>query len=135
VSEVVSWLAERGHHATAANAGGLKRRHDVELHVASFSAAGEVAAAPCELGFERWERWIGAAGESFGHHADQITVARTRDHSFVLRIRCGWDMTTLPRPLLRAYSLVRSVRLLLERSVDVTCTHRVSGHSSQLQHR
>lgn len=133
VAEVVSWLAERDHHATAVNAHSPRQRHDVELQVASFSVADDVAAALSELGFERWEHWTGAAGTSFGRHAEQLTVARTRDHSFVLRIRWGtarapgrltrvfrpthgdWDMVALPRPLWRAYSLVRPVRLILER--------------------
>jgi SAM-dependent methyltransferase len=133
VAEVLSWLAARDHHATAVNADDPRQRHDVEVRVASFSNADEIATALSEFGFERWERWTGAAGESFRRHADQLTVARTRDHSFVLRLRWGathapgrltrvfrptrgdWDMVALPLRLWRAYSLVRPLRLLLER--------------------
>ena len=84
-------------------------------------------------GFDRWERWTGAALESFSRFATRMTVARTTDVSTVVRIVWGtehrrsgvqrvfaptagdWSMVRLPRRTWPAYSLVRPVRLVLER--------------------
>ena len=114
-----------------------RQRHDVRVEVRSFDDADAVATLLGERGFERWDRWTGAAARSFRAHAEQITVARTERHSFVLRLRWApvpgggrarrllrsvfrptegdWTMVQLPQPLWRAYSLVRPLRLALER--------------------
>jgi hypothetical protein len=137
LADVVSWLAERDHEVIADTAPTPRQRHDVRIELESFDEADTVATMLVELGFERWDRWTGGAARSFRVHADQITVARTDGHSFVLRLRWrdppaggrvrrglrkvfrptpgDWTMVTLPAPLWPAYSLVRPARLVLER--------------------
>jgi hypothetical protein len=136
-ADVVAWLASRGHTVTVDLAPRPRQRHDVRVEVSSFDEADAVARLLGERGFERWDRWTGAAARSFRAHAEQITVARTEGHSFVLRLRWrpapggsrvrqllrsvfrptegDWTMVQLPQPLWRAYSLVRPLRLVLER--------------------
>jgi precorrin-6B methylase 2 len=109
----------------------------VRVGVESCDEAEAVATLLADRGFERWDHWTGAAARSFRAHAEQITVARTTGHSFVLRLRWGgsrgggrvrrlarsvfrptqgdWTMVQLPQPLWWAYSLVRPTRLVLER--------------------
>jgi len=138
VDEVAAWLAERGHVIDVPTSTTPRQRHDVAVGVASVDEADAIASMLGELGFVRWDRWTGAAARSFRTHAAQITVARTGDHSTVLRLRWAgssgggrgrrllrsifrpthgdWTMVSLPAPLWRAYSLVRPVRLALERT-------------------
>jgi precorrin-6B methylase 2 len=137
VCDVVAWLAARGHAVVVETRREPRQRHDIHADVASFEEADSAATALGECGFERWERWSGAAARSFRAHGEQITVARTDAHSFVLRLRWNtppsggrarrllrsvfrptagdWTLVRLPTPLWRGYSLVRPVRLVLER--------------------
>jgi hypothetical protein len=136
-AEVAEWLASQGHVVTVDTEGRPRQRHDVRVEVSSFDEADTVATLLVDQGFERWDRWTGAAARSFRAHAEQITVARTAGHTFVLRLRWGaapggnrvrqllrsvfrptegdWTMVQLPQPLWWAYSLVRPLRLALER--------------------
>ena len=136
-AEMAAWLASQGHSVTVDLEPRPRQRHDVRVEISSFDEADAVATILAERGFERWDRWTGAAARSFRAHAGQITVARTEGHSFVLRLRWtaapgggrarrllrsvfrptegDWTMVQLPQPLWRGYSLVRPVRLVLER--------------------
>ena len=136
-ADVAAWLASRGHAVTVDTEPRPRQRHDARVDVASFDEAVAVATLLGDQGFERWDRWSGAAARSFRAHAEQITVARTEGHSFVLRLRWrsapagsrarrllrslfrptegDWTMVQLPQPLWPAYSLIRPVRLVLER--------------------
>lgn len=135
--EVAAWLAARGHVIDVPTAPTGRQRHDIALRVASFDEADAIADLLTELGFERWDRWTAGAARSFRAHAEQITVARTGEHSVALRLRWrpapaggrgrrllrsvfrpthgDWTMASLPTPLWPAYSLVRPIRLALER--------------------
>ncbi|MFK7917753.1 MAG: cyclopropane-fatty-acyl-phospholipid synthase family protein [Ilumatobacter sp.] len=115
-----------------------RQRHEVRIEVDSFATAAAAAAALEPLGFEQWERWTGAASRSFAAHGTHLTVARTRAHSEVLRIswrtepstgrvrrllrsllrptQGDWAMTSLPVRLWPLYSILRPVRLVLERT-------------------
>lgn len=137
VATLVEWLTERGHAVTVDERARPRQRHDLRVDVASFDDAAAVADELSEIGFERWDRWSGAAARSFAQHATHITVARTRAHSEVLRITWtavasggrvrrllrslfrpthgDWTMVSLPTGLWPLYSLVRPVRLVLER--------------------
>lgn len=136
-AEVANWLVSQGHSVSVDTETRPRQRHDVRVEVSSFDEADVVATLLVDRGFERWDRWTGAAARSFRAHAEQITVARTSGHTFVLRLRWGcapggnrairllrsvfrptegdWTMVQLPQPLWRAYSLVRPIRLALER--------------------
>ena len=136
-ADVAAWLASQGHVVTVDTEPRPRQRHDVRIEVSSFDEADAVATLLGGRGFERWDGWTGAAARSFRAHAEQITVARTEGHSFVLRLRWrakpgggrarrllrsvfrptegDWTMVQLPQPLWRAYSLVRPGRLVLER--------------------
>ena len=135
--EVAAWLAARGHLVDVPTTTTPRQRHDVTVRVASFDEADAVADLLAELGFERWDRWTAAAARSFRAHAEQITVARTDEHSVVLRLRWrpnradvrwrrflrsvirpthgDWARVSQPTPLWPAYSLVRPVPLVLDR--------------------
>lgn len=148
VRGVVAWLAECGHGVTVQNPSAPRQRHDVRVDVASFAEADAVANALSDAGFERWDQWSGGAAESFRHFAEQITVARTDGYSFVVRLRWkspsaggrlrrlvrsvvrpthgDWSMVQLPGPLWPLYSVVRPIRLVLER------TGRRDPHASGL---
>jgi precorrin-6B methylase 2 len=137
VDEILTWLADRALPVTVDEAPGPRQRHDIRLRVDTFDHADAVARALFERGFDRWDAWSGAAGRSFRRHGEQITVARTEGHTLALRLRWGaapatgrarrllrslfrptrgdWTMVTLPAPLWRLYSVVRPVRLVLER--------------------
>lgn len=113
---------------------GPRQNHTTVLNVGSHADADRVADRLASNGFERWERWTWAAHESFGRFGDQMTIARTTDVSTVVRIVWGagrprsalrrvvvptagdWNMIDLPRRAWPAYSLVRPVRLVLERT-------------------
>ena len=136
-ADVAAWLASRGHAVTVDTEPRPRQRHDARVDVASFDEAVAVATLLGDQGFERWDRWSGAAARSFRAHAEQITVARTEGHTFVLRLRWGparggnrarrllrsvfrptegdWTTVQLPQPLWWAYSFVRPIRLVLER--------------------
>ena len=111
-----------------------RQNHTIELRVPGYTEATRVADRMEQLGFERWEHWTGAAEESFGRYATQMTVARATDASAVVRLvwrqqaarsrlqriflptTGDWNMVSLPRWSWPAYSLIRPVRLALERA-------------------
>lgn len=135
---VAAWLAARGHAVDLPMSSTPRQRHDITVRVPSFDAADAVANLLAELGFERWDRWTAGAARSFRAYAEQITVARTGEHSLALRLRWrrtpaggrgrrflrsvfrpthgDWTMVSLPTPLWPAYSLIRPIRLALERT-------------------
>jgi hypothetical protein len=133
--EVTNWLTERGHRVQLSTDSRPRQRHDVSVAVGSVEDADAAAQALGEIGFERWDRWTRAAATSFRRNATEIVVARTGDFSFVLRFRWparhsrrptlvrrivrptrgDWAMIDLPTPLWPLYSVVRPVRLVLER--------------------
>lgn len=138
VATLVEWLTKRGHAVSVDNRSRPRQRHDLRVDVASFDAAAAVADELSAIGFERWDRWTGAAARSFAQHSTHIAVARTRERSEVLRITWGpvpssnralkllrslfrpthgdWTMVSLPTALWPLYSVVRPVRLVLERT-------------------
>ncbi len=102
------------------------------------TTAEAVATLLADRGFERWDHWTGAAARSFRAHAEQITVARTdrpqlRAPAPLGRLLAAADVSagcSDPCSARRratgrwcssrnhcgaAYSLVRPVRLVLER--------------------
>lgn len=137
LTDVIAWLSECGYEITVETEPTPRQRHDVHVPVGSFDDAEAVATLLADRGFQRWNHWTGAAARSFRAHAEEMTVARTDDHSFVLRLRWDrapsggrvrhllrsvfrptqgdWTMVSLPTPLWRLYSVVRPVRLVLER--------------------
>ncbi len=110
----------------------LTTRHAISFEVADPTIAERAADLLAEDGFLRWERWEGGAQRSYHRHGDHLTVAKTADHTVVVRMVWGntnapslpqrlfrptsgdWDMLNLPRWAWRGYSLVRVVRLAAE---------------------
>lgn len=138
MAEIVSRLSDRGLDIEVDDAAERRQRHEFTLDVTSVEVALRVADALADEDFERWDRWSGAAERSFLRHAGQLTLARTQEHTLVIRVRWrrspevnrarallrslfrptrgDWTMVSLPPPLWRLYSLVRPVRLVLERT-------------------
>ncbi len=131
-NDLLATLGAQGHDVVATHVE-TQQRHVANLTVDSVEAADAVADAMTELGFVRWEDWTGGAAISFRRVGHELTLARTREHTFVVRVRWrepltrgrvarivtpttgDWSMIDLPRPLWWAYSLVRPVRLVAER--------------------
>lgn len=135
-AQVSTWL--RDHAVDVEVDDSPRQRHELTVRVSSVDAAYAVARSLAGHGFEPWDRWTRGAERSFRHHADQLTVARTTEHSFVVRLRWrdspgsgrirsiarritrptrgDWTMVSLPSPIWPLYSAVRPVRLVLERT-------------------
>ncbi len=136
-ADVLDLLDARGVRASADTAARPRQRHDVIVRVSHHDDALRAADVLESLGFERWERWSGGARRSFARFGSRLTVARTAEHSAVVRLEWSreraasrirhlirsvfrptqgdWQMVSLPEPLWWAYSVVRPVRLTLER--------------------
>ena len=112
---------------------GPRQNHTITLQVTDHATAERAGRWLATEGFEPWERWIGGAGRSFRHFSDHLTMARTTDVTTVVRVRWtaavtrstlrrivtptagDWHMVDLPPSMWRLYSVVRPVRLVLER--------------------
>lgn len=122
---------------------GPQQHHGIELRVADFEAAQRAAVELAPYGFEPWQRWTRGAERSARRFADELVVGATADVTTVVRFTWGsgvrrsrlgrvftptagdWSMVDLPDSLWPAYSLVRPVRLVLER-VGVVQRHEDS---------
>ena len=136
-------LHEAGVAAGPTESGFVRQNHTITFLVDGPDVAEQAVAALRPHGYRVWERWSGAARRSFRHHADQMTAARTDDHTTVVRFRWNprrdrsvveraltptsgdWSLVTLPDWAWRGYSLVRLGRLGAER-VGLRPRHRAS---------
>lgn len=121
----------------------VQQHHTITFEVAGPDIAEAAAGRLLSEGYEPWERWAGGARESFRRFATQSTVARTADATTVVRLRWArrprfahlgpvltptagdWSLVTVPSWMWPVYSLVRPIRLVLERT-GLRSRHRSS---------
>lgn len=133
-TRLLSTLAEAGLEVGSSDRAGPRQNHTISLEVADHATADRAAELLEPEGYERWEHWARGAAESFRRHADRLTVGRTTDVTMVVRIAwsapqtrtrfdrlfrptaADWDVVELPSRAWPAYSVVRPVRLVLERA-------------------
>lgn len=114
--------------ATAPTRFAQRHAFDLGLHHDDARLAADLLIAE---GFERHPEWARGADRSFWTTADQLTLARTDRWTTVVRLRWpvvqrlpgvlrprpgDWSMVDLPGWAWPAYSLVRPIRLLVERT-------------------
>ncbi len=134
VRSVVARLRAAGCDVSAAATPvGPQQHHTIQIRVADFAAASHAAEVLGQDGFEPWQRWTGGAERSASRFAHELAVGATADVTTVVRLRWGaeappsslrrvfvptagdWSLIDLPTWLWPAYSLVRPLRLVLER--------------------
>lgn len=131
--DLVETLRDGGCEVEGTGAMGPRQRHTIELTVSDFDAARLAASILEREGFEPWQSWTRGAERSARRFARELVVGVTSDATIVVRLRWGgpaphsrvrraftptagdWSMVDLPAALWPAYSLVRPVRLVLER--------------------
>ncbi|MDX2382303.1 MAG: class I SAM-dependent methyltransferase [Acidimicrobiia bacterium] len=131
---LVALLREAGVPVEPNDRDGPRQNHAISLAVSDHACADRAAELLEPGGYERWERWARGAAQSFRRVADHLTLGRTTDVTMVARIAWSpvrarttfdrlfrptagdWDMIDLPERAWPAYSLVRPMRLLLERT-------------------
>ena len=112
---------------------GPRQNHTVELGVAGYEAARRAADLLRYDGYEPWQQWERGAERSASRFSDEFVVGATADVTTVVRLRWGsgasrsrmrrvftptpadWSLVELPGALWPLYSIVRPVRLGLER--------------------
>ena len=130
---LVSGLQGVGIEVRGDDTRGPRQNHTITLQVTDHAVAERAGRWLATEGFEPWERWTGGAGRSFRHFSDHLTMARTTDVTTVVRVRWAaattrstlrrivtptagdWHMVDLPPSMWRLYSVIRPVRLVLER--------------------
>jgi protein-L-isoaspartate O-methyltransferase len=138
--ELVDTLRRGGCEVDAGEPIGPRQRHTIELTVADYEAARRAAGLLERNGFEPWQSWVRGAERSASRFASELVVATTSDATIVVRLRWGgppsrsrarraftptagdWSMVDLPTSLWFGYSVVRPIRLLLER-VGIRARH------------
>ena len=132
--DLVETLRAGGCEVDAGEPIGPRQRHTIELAVADFDTARRAASLLERDGFEPWQTWERGAERSARRFATELVVGATSDATTVVRLRWGgspprsrvrraltptsgdWSMVDLPAALWPGYSLVRPVRLVLERA-------------------
>ena len=130
---IVALLSAAGCDLDAPVPIGPRQHHTVELRVPDHGAAQRAVAVLERHGFEPWQQRTRGAERSARRFADELVVGATDDVTTVVRFRWGssgrrsrlgrvftptagdWSLIDLPGSLWPAYSLVRPVRLVLER--------------------
>ena len=130
---IIDRLAQAGCDVVSSAPIGPRQNHTIEVIVADYEVARQAASVLEEDGFEPWQRWTRGAERSARRFADELVVGATADVTTVVRLRWGddrrrsrarrvftptagdWSLVDLPSSLWPAYSLVRPVRLLMER--------------------
>jgi SAM-dependent methyltransferase len=108
------------------------QRHELRIDVSADDAP-TVAGVLEQNGYLRYPRWRRGAERSFWATSGEVVLTRPGDWTSVVRIRwsppgrpttlrrlvrptaADWDIIELPSPVWRAYSVVRPIRLALER--------------------
>lgn len=132
--DLVETLRDGGCEVEPGEPIGPRQRHTIELTVADYETARRAARLLERDGFEPWQSWARGAERSASRFATELVVGRTSDATIVVRLRWGgpaprsrvrravtptagdWSMVDLPAALWPAYSIVRPVRLVLERA-------------------
>lgn len=132
-AHIVAQLRVEGCDIGVAPPIGPQQHHTIEVRVADYATARRAADALGRDGFEPWQQWTGGAERSASRFAHELVVGATADVTTVVRFRWGagtprsrlhrvvtptagdWSLIDLPAWLWSTYSLVRPVRLVLER--------------------